>query len=74
MDDQDKQWREYMNIRDNQGMERALAYAAAYFVPGSTNAETIRRRYFPTAEEKAYDARVWAHAAKFLNEDNKNQK
>ena len=71
MDDQDKQWREYMNIRDNMGQERALAYAAAYFVPGSPNAEAIRRGYFPTAEEKAYDARVWTLAAHFMNKDNK---
>lgn len=63
MDEQDKQWRKFMDIRDNQGKDAAIAFGLETFAPGSANAIALRKGYFPTPEDDAEIRRTWTIAA-----------
>jgi hypothetical protein len=64
---EDLQWKQFMNIRDNQGKDVAIAFGLANFDPGSSNAITLRKGYFPTPEDEAEIRRTWTIAANFLS-------
>jgi hypothetical protein len=67
MTPEDKQWRQFMDIRDTKGKEAAIEFGLATFEPGSSNAITLRKAYFPTPEDEAEIRKTWTIAANFLS-------
>jgi hypothetical protein len=67
MDDQDKLWRKFMDIRDSRGKDAAIAFGLKHFEAGSANAKALRKGYFPTPEDEVEIRRTWTVAANFLS-------
>jgi hypothetical protein len=67
MSPEDKQWKQFMDIRDTRGTEAAVAFGLENFAPGSANATTLQKGYFPTPEDEAKNRRTWTVASNFLS-------